>query len=50
MNIKMTKKVLIYQKLNRKKKPNKSRDRIMDTENIFMVARWERRIGEWVKR
>ena len=25
-------------------------DRIMDTERVLMVARWEGHVGEWVKR
>ena len=29
---------------------NKNRDRIMVTESVFMVARWERYMGERVKR
>ena len=28
----------------------KNRDRIMGTESILMVARWELGVGKWVKR
>ena len=32
-------------------KANKeNRERIMDSESILMVARWEGSVGEWVKR
>ena len=34
-------KLHIYQQLNLKNEANKNRDRIMDTESILMVARWE---------
>ena len=30
------------------KKQTKGRDRIMDTESVLMVARWEGDVGEWV--
>ena len=32
------------------KKQTKNRDRIMDTESISMVVRWEGCVGQWVKR
>ena len=28
----------------------KNRDRVIDTESILMVARWEGDVEEWVKR
>ena len=42
----------IYQQLNLKKQTEnkKNRDRIMDMERILMAVRWERGVGEWVKR
>ena len=51
MNNKMAK-IHIYLRLNLKSKLSnkKNRDRIMDTESVLMVARWERSVGEWVKR
>ena len=33
-----------------KNKANKNRDRIVDMENILMVAIWQGGRGEWVKR
>ena len=47
----MNKKVAIiaYQQLNLKNKiSNQNRNRIIDTENVLMVARWEEGVGEWV--
>ena len=29
---------------------NKNRDRIMDTESVLMVTRWEGSVGGWVRR
>ena len=41
----------MYQQLNLKNKPTKQeKERIMDTESILMVARWEGGVGERVKR
>ena len=48
MNNKMSK-IHIYPQLNLKKQTRRT-DRIMDTENVLMVARWEGGVGEWVKR
>ena len=31
-------------------KKNKNRDRIVDTESVLMVARWEVGVEEWEKR
>ena len=31
-------------------KQTRRTERIMDTENVFMVARWEGVLGEWVRR
>ena len=51
VNNKMAKKKKIYQQLNLKNKLSKQKEqRIMDTENVFMAARWEGSVGEWVKR
>ena len=33
-----------------KKQTNKNKDRIMGTESILMVSRWEGDMVEWVKR
>ena len=36
---------------NLEKKRNKqNRNKLIDTENILMVARWEGRLGRWVKK
>ena len=36
--------------LKNKLKANKNnRDRIMDTESVLMVFRWEGVVGEWVR-
>ena len=47
----MAKKIHIYQQLKLKNKLRKQedRDRIMDTESVLMVARWEGSVGEWVR-
>ena len=37
----------IYQQLNLKNKLHKEEQRIMDTESVLMVARWEGGVGEW---
>ena len=32
-----------------KKQTNKNKDRIMGTESILMVSRWEGHVGKWVQ-
>ena len=48
MTIKVAK-IHIYQQLNLKNKLSKQEQKIMDMENVSMVARYEECIGEWVK-
>ena len=41
MNNKMAKNTCLSKTESKKQMANKNRDRIMDTESVFMVARWE---------
>ena len=51
MNNKMAKNTCLSTIEFIKQKANKkNRDRFMDTESVFMVARWEADVGVWVKR
>ena len=51
MNNKMTK-ICIYQQLNLQNKlsQQEDRDRIIDTESMLMVARWDGGVGKWVNK
>ena len=51
MNNKMAKNTYLSRIESKKHYANKkNRDRIMDMERILMAVRWERGVGEWVKR
>ena len=51
MNNKMAKNTYISRIESKKHYANKKNiDRIMDMERILMAVRWERGVGEWVKR